>query len=85
MGVTIDFSEDLYRLLGVETAAEPGHLYEYPEWDLLREIDRRERQNAHRSGKLKDTREYMRAHPDRIAKLKKKVSSATITKKPDGK
>ena len=73
MGVTIDFSEDLYRLLGVETAAEPDHLYEYPEWDLLREIDRRERQNANRRSKLKDVRSYMRDNPDRVAELKKRL------------
>ncbi len=66
----VDFSKDIYKLLG--TLTEEGDVLPYPDWDVLKELDRRAKRK-HRDGG-KRVREYMRSHPREVEKVREEHS-----------
>ena len=67
----IDFSKDIYKLLG--TLTEEGDVLPFPEWDQLKELDRRGKRK-HRDGGKK-IRDWMREHPKEVERIKERHSS----------
>ena len=68
----IDFSKDIYRLLGC--VAEGGELLEFPDWDVLKELDRREKRGKRISNNGRKVREWMKEHPDEVQRVKEAYS-----------
>jgi len=68
----IDFKKDIYKLLG--TLTEEGEVLPFPDWDVLKELDRREKRKHRTSESTKRVREWMKAHPGEVAKLKERLS-----------
>ncbi len=66
----IDFEKDIYRLLG--TLTEEGEVLPYPDWDTLKELDRRAKRK-HRVGGKK-IRDWMRGHKEEVEAVKRKHS-----------
>ena len=66
----IDFSRDIYKLLGCVT--EEGELLEFPDWDVLKELDRREKRKHRVSEYTRRIREWMREHPDEVARVRER-------------
>ena len=64
----IDFSKDIYKLLG--TLTEEGEVLPFPDWDVLRELDRREKRGRRISNNGKRVREWMREHPKEVERIK---------------
>ena len=56
----------------MESEITSDFVYEFPEWDILREVQRRMRRSE-RCSKSKDIREWMRAHPTQVALTIKKA------------
>lgn len=75
--VKIDFSKDIYKLLGCVT--EEGDVLPFPEWDILKELDRREKRKLRTSESTKKVRDWMREHPEEVSKLKKGRSVSVPT------
>ena len=71
MMAKIDFSKDIYKLLG--TLTEEGNVLPYPEWDQLKELDRRGKRK-HRDGGKK-IRDWMREHGSEVEVVREKYSS----------
>jgi len=67
----IDFSKDIYKLLG--TLTEEGDVLPFPDWDVLKELDRREKRKFRGDGGKK-VREYMRNHPEEVERIKETYS-----------
>ena len=67
--VKIAFSRDIYKLLG--TLTEEGEVLPFPEWDILKELDRREKRRAKDRGKK--VREWMRGHPEEVERVREKL------------
>lgn len=72
MGHKIDFNKDIYKLLGC--ISEGGELLPFPEWDLLKELDKRERRKVRMRENLKMVRDYMKEHPEEVERVKKRLS-----------
>lgn len=65
----IDFSKDIYRLLGC--VDEGGELLEFPDWDVLKELDRREKRRKRASNNDRRVREWMREHPEEVERVRR--------------
>jgi len=65
----IEFSKDIYKLLG--TLTEEGEVLPFPDWDVLKELDRREKRSRRTSDRGKKVREWMRMHPEEVERIKK--------------
>ena len=70
MGSKIDFSKDIYRLLGCVT--EEGEFLDFPDWDVLKELDRREKRKKRVSSGSK-VRTWMKEHPEEVEKIKEGI------------
>ena len=68
----IDFSKDIYKLLGCVT--EEGEVLPFPDWDVLKELDRREKRKTKAKARNVEVRQWMREHPDEVSKLKERLS-----------
>lgn len=70
----VDFSQEIFSILSESEKQEPSPSedvnYQFPLWDILKEIDRRDRRADRDRGK--DIREYMEAHPAVVEKVRKK-------------
>jgi len=64
----IDFSRDIYKLLG--TLTEEGEILPFPDWDVLKELDRREKRSRRISNNGRKVREWMREHPEEVERIK---------------
>ncbi len=60
----IRFDKDIYKLLGCVT--EEGGVLPYPDWDVLKELDRREKRRVRAKGRGKPLRDWMRNHPEEV-------------------
>jgi len=70
--VKVDFSKDIYRLLG--TITEEGEVLPFPDWDVLKELDRREKRKHRTSENTRKVRAWMKEHPDEVARLRNSYS-----------
>ena len=68
----IDFSRDIYKLLGCTDS--DGGLLEFAEWDLLKELDRREKRKHRTSESTRKIRAWMKEHPEEVARIKEGAS-----------
>lgn len=66
----VEFGRDIYKLLGCIT--EDGELLDYAEWDLLKELDRREKRSRRTSENTRKVREWMREHRSEVEAVKEK-------------
>lgn len=66
----IEFNKDIYRLLGAIT--EEGEVLPFPEWDLLKELDRREKRKHRVNSTGVRVRKWMREHPEEVEYVRKK-------------
>lgn len=69
----IDFSKDIYKLLGCIT--EEGELLEFPDWDVLKELDRREKRKHRTSENTRRVRAWMKEHPEAVERVRKKITT----------
>lgn len=70
MGET-DFSGEMFSVLA--EGEKRGHIsleYQFPLWDILKEISRRARRTERDKGK--GIREYMSSHADEVERIRKK-------------
>ena len=61
----IAFDKDISRLLG--TITEEGEVLPFPDWDVLKELDRREKRSKRDGGKR--VRKWIREHPEEVTEL----------------
>jgi len=70
----VNFSNEMFSVLAEgEKSKHPLSEfddYQFPEWDILRELGRRNRRTERDKGK--DIREYMRHNPERVEEIRKK-------------
>ena len=64
----IEFSKDIYKLLG--TLTEGGEILSFPDWDTLKELDRREVRKRRDGGNV--VRKWMREHPKEVERIREK-------------
>ena len=70
----VDFSGEMFSVLAEGEKQKHSPLeyanYQFPLWDILKEIDRRVRRVER--DKSKDIREYMNTHPDEVERIRGK-------------
>lgn len=70
----VDFSGEMFSVLAegekVEHSLSEFDNYQFPEWDILRELGRRNRRTERDKGK--DIRGWMRRNPEKVEEIRKK-------------
>lgn len=68
----VDFSREIFSTLaeGEKLPAKVDDTYQFPLWDILKEIDRRARRAERDKGR--DVRGYMGTHPAEVERIRKK-------------
>ena len=69
MMAKIDFSKDIYRLLG--TLTEEGEVLPFPDWDVLKELDRRKKRKHRVNSTSMKVRKWMKEHPKEVERIQR--------------
>jgi hypothetical protein len=70
--MVVNFSDDLYSQLSEGSDTSPEVMrFKYPPWDILNELDRRERRGQIVTERDRKVREYIREHPEVVERLRK--------------
>lgn len=72
VSMVINFNDDLYTQLSEEPTAPPEIMrFDYPPWDILNELDRREKRGQVVTQRGRQVREYIKQHPEVVERLEK--------------
>jgi len=70
----VDFSDEMFSVLAegekVKHSLSEFDGYEFPEWDILKELERRNRRSERDKGK--NIREWMRNNPEKVEEIRRK-------------
>jgi hypothetical protein len=72
--MVINFNDDLYSQLSDGNGTSPDIMrWAFPPWDVLAELERRERRGQAITERDIKVREYMKENPDVVEKLRKQL------------